>query len=115
MPKEEIVVENSQTQPSLPPENAIPCDQTSKSGGEGKTENKHLISDKNGVVVIAYNMLSIRDLMEVCYEDKLIYSTGFVNGIDTLKLNYTPNQDNFITVRITGPKDTEWSYTVLCN
>jgi len=111
IPKEEVVVENS----PLPPENAIPCDQTSKSGGEGVTENNHIISAKNGVVVIAYNMLNIRDLMEVFYEDKLIYSTGFVNGIDTLKLNYTPNQDNFITVRIKGLKDTDWSYTVLCN
>lgn len=117
VPKEEVVVENlpPPVQAPLPPENAIPCNQTSESGREGVTENNHIISDKSGVVVIAYNMQNISDMMEVFYEGQLIHSTGFVQGIDTLTINYTPNQENFIMVRITGPNDTEWSYTVLCN
>jgi hypothetical protein len=80
------------------------------------------------MVSLAYNMESVPDKLEVFYEGNLIASTftvygnnnGYVGGDNQagasgyLNFLYQYHSDQFVTVRVTGPQGTSWTYVVRC-
>ena len=103
--------------PPVPPENAINCDEESKSGGYEIQENIHYLGDKPGYITIEYQMQSQPDKLEVYYNGVLMCSTNtFVSGRGTLRFLYSPiSADYTCLVRVSGGEEgTVWKYTLGC-
>jgi hypothetical protein len=114
--------------PLPPPPNATNCNEQTKSGGEGVDNNDVVLGTQSGMVSLAYNMESVPDKLEVFYEGNLIASTftvygnnnGYVGGDNQagasgyLNFLYQYHSDQFVTVRVTGPQGTSWTYVVRC-
>jgi hypothetical protein len=97
------------------PPGTYPCDEKTKSGNEGITQNTHDLGENAGVVTITYEMYSVPDKLEVFYEGKMVASTGkFISNSGLLTFNYTPNNDTFCSVVVTGPAGTDWIYSMGC-
>jgi len=112
-----IIEEPEILEPPEPPENAINCDEESKSGGYEVQENTHYLGDKPGYVIIEYRMQSQPDKLEAFYNGELMCSTNtFVSGRGTLRFFYSPEEGKYTClVRVTGGEHgTIWSYTLGC-
>lgn len=107
---------------------SLPCDVNTESGGAGVTTNQHYLGRTGGRVEIRYDMAQIPDKLEVFYEGNLVATTANVQGNDnghvgdknragccgTLILNYVPNNDDYCIIRVTGPNNTLWAYSIDC-
>jgi hypothetical protein len=100
------------------PENTVPCDALTESGGEGTYTNNHWLGSLPGVIVISYEMLNQPDEMNVYYNGQLVASTGgFVSGRGTLSFNYEaiPGEPEYCVVEMKAPEPrTLWSYVLNC-
>ncbi|NHM31679.1 hypothetical protein [Neobacillus terrae] len=94
----------------------VPCGTQTNSGGEGTTTTTHNLGSTPGVVNIDFDMFAIPDSLDVFYRGVLVASTnGPVSGAGTLTFNYNSTNNIFdITVVVTGPAGTQWTYTVNC-
>lgn len=98
---------------------ANPCGQSTNAGGSGVTNTVHALGDTFGVVTISYQMIRIPDRMDVWFDadpatdPPTVTTGGPVSGVGTLTFNkFTTTSTCY--VRVTGPNDTEWNYTVNC-
>ena len=111
--KEEVIQEEET------PENAIPCDSgPSYSGGQGYTENQHILGNSPGSVTVYYDMKNLPDQIEVIYNGNVVAtSRSLVSGQGNLTWNYnhTKGGPTYCSVRISAPEDgTVWSYNLGC-
>jgi len=95
---------------------AIDCDATVKSGGQGETETIHDLGTTSGNVVIDFDMNSIPDEMIVFINDQEITSTnGSVRGIGKLEFKFDAAKSNSCKVIVKAPQNnTAWKYIVNC-
>jgi hypothetical protein len=114
--------------PLPPPQSALPCDSQVKSGHDGVTNEVITMGTQSGMVTLRYDMNSIPDKLEVIYEGQVISSTFQISGNDNgyvggdngagatgiLNFLYRYHIDQFVTVRVTGPSGTDWSFTIQC-
>lgn len=114
--------------PLPPPQSALPCDSRSHSGGTGIDEKQYVMGTQSGMVTLQFDMDTEPDKLEVIYEGNVIASTfeivgnnnGYVGGGNAggetgyLNFLYRYHFDQFVTVRVTGPDGTSWSYTIQC-
>lgn len=114
--------------PLPPPPEALPCDSQVKSGHDGVTNEVITMGTQSGMVTLRYDMESIPDKLEVIYEGQVISSTFQISGNDNgyvgggnsagatgfLNFLYQYNIDQFVTVRVTGPVGTDWTFTIEC-
>jgi len=92
---------------------AIPCNQVTQSGGAGVTTNVHNLGKKSGSFGFTWSAYSIPDRFEVLYEGRTLLDTGSVSGSGSRTLTFSGSSRN-VTVRVTGPGYTQWTYTVSC-
>ena len=128
--RNEILVNDNIT-PSIPPEDAKPCDSNAMedAGGYGIKKTDFILGTKSGIVSIRYDMKSWPDKLEVFYEGTRIASTfeirgnedGFVGGDNsagaenTIRFNYIFNREQHVSVVVTGKdSNTEWNYSLGC-
>lgn len=96
------------------------CNQSTKSGGAGVTSTVHQIGRTGPTsFVLSYETYAIPDLIEVFYQGALIRSTGYVGdninqGTGSVVVNVPAGTATSVTVRVTGPNNTDWDYTVHC-
>lgn len=97
------------------------CNQSTKSGGQGVTETKHILGRTGPTsFVLAYDTRIQPDKIDVYYQGKLIRSTGYVGdrinkGKGSVVVDVPPGIANYVTVKVTGPESgTIWDYTVNC-
>ena len=114
--------------PEPPPPNSKHCNTEVKSGGEGISNDNITLGTQSGMVSIKYDMSSIPDKLEVIYEGNLISSTFQINGNDNgyvggdnrggasgrIDFLYTFHNDQYVTIRVTGPSGTSWKYQIDC-
>jgi len=101
------------------PENAIPCNSgPTYSGGQGVTENQHVLGSNPGVVTVSYDMENQPDKIDVIYNGKIVASTRTqVSGQGNLRWNYVPVKGGAIhcDVRVSAPEEgTVWRYNLGC-
>ncbi|GCE38842.1 hypothetical protein Rhow_002366 [Rhodococcus wratislaviensis] len=96
------------------------CDESTMSGGEGVTETVHQLG-RGGPTsfVLSYETYSVPDQIEVFYQGALIHSTGYIGdnineGTGSAVINVPAGSETSVLVRVTGPNDTDWDYTVHC-
>ncbi len=111
--EEEVIVDEET------PEDAIPCNSgPTNSGGQGYTENQHVLGDLPGNVTVFYDMLNVPDQIEIIYDGQLVASTDrLVSGQGNLTWRYAPQKrgPKFCIVRISAPQEgTEWNYNLGC-
>ncbi|MFF0706678.1 MULTISPECIES: hypothetical protein [Gordonia] len=97
------------------------CNQSTKSGGQGVTETKHIIGRTGPTsFTLNYDTRIQPDKIDVYYQGRLIRSTGYVGdrinkGKGSVVVNVPPGIANYVTVKVTGPESgTVWDYTVNC-
>ena len=56
----------------------------------------------------------VPDQFEIIYQGIVILNTGSVSGSQTHVVTFGPGTSTNITVRVTGPSGTQWTYTVSC-
>jgi hypothetical protein len=108
--------------------NIVDCNTQSKSGGAGVTEIVHELGNKEGTVVILYNMEYLPDKLEVFHNNKRVASTFEIDGnqdgyvgednaagcCGVLTFYYTPDKDTKSIIRVTGTGNTVWEYLIHC-
>lgn len=96
------------------------CNQSTKSGGAGVTSTNHQIGRTGPTsFVLSYETYAIPDKIEVFYQGALIHNTGYVGdnlnqGTGSALVNVPPGTATSVVVRVTGPNNTDWDYTVNC-
>lgn len=108
-----IVCAEVKTQ-SVPAEEqkAVPCNEQSKSGGDGVTTNFHELGSAKGTVLIKYDMEEVPDKIAVFCGDKKLYdSEGLAYGKGEIKLK---PDCNTLKVVVEGSVGTTWRYVVEC-
>lgn len=97
------------------------CNQSTKSGGQGVTETKHILGRTGPTsFTLAYDTRIQPDKIDVYYQGRLIRSTGYVGdrinkGKGSVVVDVPPGIANYVTVKVTGPESgTVWDYTVNC-
>ncbi|TRX46490.1 hypothetical protein FNH22_30750 [Fulvivirga sp. M361] len=119
-----VVIESIQTCPGT------------DSGSDGLTILSYDLGDSSGIVPIRYNMYSLRDRMDVFYNDQWVGGTGsslgvndfppvsqcgdgtdgYVSGSGTVELNYDPGISRILTLYMSGciGSSTAWDLRVGC-
>jgi hypothetical protein len=92
----------------------VPCNNATNSGGEGVTTTVHALGRTSGTFQFIRDAFGIPDRFEVIYEGHVLLDTGNVSGAATHSITYGPGTSTSITVRVTGPTGTAWTYTVSC-
>jgi len=96
------------------------CNESTRSGGAGVTETIHQIGRTGPTAfVLEHETLNIPDLIEVFYEGARVHSTGFIGdnlneGTGSALVTIPAGAATSVVVRVTGPADTAWDYTVHC-
>lgn len=96
------------------------CNATTMGGGAGVTSTKHEIGRPGPTAfVLRHETYSIPDRIEVFYEGNRIHDTGYIGddtnqGTGQVVVGVPPGLSTSVLVRITGPNNTEWDYTVNC-
>ncbi len=84
-------------------------------GPEGDTAQIDLGTNK-GTITLSYNTLTVPDRLQLQYEGKLIFDSGFVgtNGLRTVKVPFSGNSKEVTSVLTANLDDpsTVWQYTV---
>lgn len=94
-----------------------PCNQTSSAGGAGTTINTHYIGRGSGVVTIDCNAYSVEDAFEAIYDGSTVATTGGpISGTVTLSFfhDYFASGKDTFEMKVVGPNNTAWEYTVNC-
>nr|WP_037158531.1 hypothetical protein [Rhodococcus fascians] len=97
-----------------------PCNQGTVSGGPGVTQTNHDLGRPGPAsFVINYETESVPDVIEVFYQGGLVQSIGPVGdnineGTGSAVVALPPGGDTSVLVKVTGPADTIWEYTVNC-
>jgi hypothetical protein len=95
-------------------DNAVPCNQSTKSGGAGVTTTEHGLGKKSGTFTFQYNAYIEPDRFEIIYEGKTILNTGNVSGSGSRSVSFSGSSKT-ATVRVTGSSSTTvWDYTLYC-
>lgn len=109
------------------------------SGSDGITVRTYDFGDVAGTVKISYEMYTLRDRMDIRYNDEWVESTadevlqegqappikncdevtildGFVNGEDDFEIEYDPNISREVSIYVSGCLNagTEWYFNVVC-
>nr|WP_229745718.1 hypothetical protein [Rhodococcus trifolii] len=96
------------------------CNESTQAGGEGVTDTLHNLGRTGPTsFVLAYETEYVPDQIEVFYQGAPLYNSGYVGdnlneGTGSAVVNVPPGVESSVLVRVTGPSDTEWSYTVNC-
>lgn len=90
-----------------------PCGVTTTPGFEGTTVNSYSMPDEAGVVTFSYDSFGIPDRYVVEGGGQIFIDTGEVSGGDTLTF-CKPKGVRRVTVTVTGPPGTAWTYTIGC-
>ena len=93
--------------------NVQQCNNATQSGGEGVTTTVHELGATSGTFEFDWDAQNIPDQFEVIYEGNVIFDTGSVSGTGTQQIPYSGSSSQ-VTVRVTGPSGTAWSYVVNC-
>lgn len=103
----------------------------SSSGSVGITVNHYRLGDNSGLVTVTYDMYSIKDRIDIRYNNQWIASSGtvlgsnaigpncsldgFVSGTHTIQFNYNPSNGRDVYIYVTGcDSGTAWDVTVDC-
>lgn len=96
------------------------CNRSTKSGGAGVTNTNHQLG-KTGptAFVLTYETFNIPDRIQVFYEGGQVLDTGYVGdntnqGTGSRVVSLPAGSSSTVSVRVTGPNDTQWEYTVNC-
>jgi hypothetical protein len=73
----------------------------------------HELGRTSGTFNFFRDAFGVPDQFEIIYQGVVILNTGSVSGSQTHLVNYSGASTN-ITVRVTGPSGTAWTYTVSC-
>lgn len=96
------------------------CNNSRKSGGEGITSTYHQLGRSGPTsFVLDYETYNIPDSIEVIYENRVIFGTGFIGdnineGTGTAVVNVPAGGASTVLVRVIGRDNTHWEYTVNC-
>ena len=98
------------------------CSSITKSGGAGVTTTKHELGKRGPTSFsLRYDTRNIPDQIEVLYQGRIIHNTGYVgnnnnpaNGVGAVTVNVPAGTATNVLVRVTGPQNTLWDYTVNC-
>jgi len=100
------------------PENSIPCDALTESGGEGTYTYTHWLGPNPGNINIYYDMFNRPDEMKVHYNGQLVASTGgLVSEDGTLSFKYdaNPGEPEYCEIKMSAPEEgTQWYYVLNC-
>ena len=112
------VVEEVESAPTPTPE-TISCNGVNfnNNGGYGVDTKEWEMGKTHGAFSLSYNMFTVPDLLEIFYEDKLIFSTnGPVSGeIINNQISFGPGTSTKIKVVVTGNiGGTIWVYKISC-
>ena len=98
--------------------NAIDCNTTVNSGGEGFTSTEHKLGNRSGIVVIKYDAQRVPDDFKVIYDGNIVASTnGLVSGIGTISWQYRAQtgKPDYCIIEVSAPHEqTVWEYIVNC-
>lgn len=106
-----------QPQTSQPQGRILACNQSTKSGGQGVTRNRHELGSTPGRVTITYDMKPNPDSLQVFYQRRPIAGTGGrVSGTGRVSFDWRPvGSDYVVEVEVNGPgQGTQWNYTTSC-
>lgn len=101
-------------------ESVQPCNRSTKSGGAGVTSTTHQLGVTGPTsFVLTYETLNIPDRIQVFYEGGQVLDTGYVGdnanqGTGSRVVSLPSGSSSTVSVRVTGPNDTQWEYTVNC-
>ncbi|MEV0851229.1 hypothetical protein [Nocardia fluminea] len=101
-------------------ESVQPCNRSTKSGGAGVTSTTHQLGVTGPTsFVLTYETLNIPDRIQVFYEGGQVLDTGYVGdnaneGTGSRVVSLPAGSSSTVSVRVTGPNDTQWEYTVNC-
>lgn len=101
-------------------ESVQPCNSSTKSGGAGVTTTVHQLGVAGPTsFVLSYETLNIPDRIQVFYEGGQVLDTGYVGdnlnqGTGSVAVSLPGGTATTVTVRVSGPDDTQWEYTVNC-
>ncbi|MFN0074753.1 MAG: hypothetical protein ACKVVP_24995 [Chloroflexota bacterium] len=104
----------SPTAVSTPGSTPVPCNNVTNSGGVGVTTTVHGLGQTSGSFQFFRDAFGVPDRFEILYENNVILDTGSVSGAQTHTVAFGPGASTNITVRVTGPLGTAWTYTVNC-
>ncbi len=96
------------------------CNENTKAGGAGVTETTHFLGRPGPTsFVLDYETENIPDDIKVFYQGKVIYDTGYVGdnineGTGSVRVNVPAGLTPAVTIRVSGPDGTEWSYLAHC-
>ncbi|MFD3744800.1 hypothetical protein [Nocardia sp. NPDC058633] len=96
------------------------CNRSTKSGGAGVTNTTHQLGVTGPTsFVLTYETLNIPDRIQVFYEGGQVLDTGYVGdnanqGTGSRVVSLPAGSLSTVSVRVTGPNDTQWEYTVNC-
>ena len=84
-------------------------------GKEGKTETITLDAKGPGAAQIFYQMFSVPDRLQLRYEGKVIFDSGFTSGSKTTRFNIPAGNSNKLDVVLTANpsiSSTRWQYKI---
>lgn len=96
------------------------CDAQTLSGGAGVTTTRYLMGRPGPMSFnLTYDTENIPDQILVSYQGRVVANTGYVGnninkGQGTIRVNVPRGTESSVVVRVTGPDDTEWHYTLYC-
>lgn len=96
------------------------CNAQTLSGGAGVTTTRYLMGRTGPMSFnLTYDTENIPDQIVVSYQGRIVANTGYVGdnineGQGTIRVNVPRGTDSSVVVRVTGPDQTEWHYTLYC-
>lgn len=104
-----------------PPPNTQPCNQETRSGGQGRTRTQHFLGPQPGRVQLQYDTRIDPDEIRVRYRGRTVAETGGrVSGPGFIEFNWNPPQgsspeEQVVEVEVVGPgQGTVWGYNLGC-
>ncbi|GGK52765.1 hypothetical protein [Nocardia camponoti] len=97
-----------------------PCNRSRKSGGAGVTTTTHSLGRSGPLsFVLTYETFSIPDRIQVFYQGAQVHDTGYVGdqinqGTGSATVRLPAGSATTVSVKVTGPSNTQWEYTVNC-
>lgn len=101
-------------------DNVQPCNRSTESGGAGVTTTVHQLGVAGPTAfVLSYETLNIPDRIQVYYEGGQVLDTGYLGdnlnqGTGSAVVSLPAGSATTVTVKVSGPDDTRWEYTVNC-
>ncbi|NER23221.1 MAG: hypothetical protein F6J96_21475 [Symploca sp. SIO1C2] len=92
------------------------CNKQQVSGGQEGDQRIIQLTSNQGVIHLEYEMYTAKDKLQVFYEGKELYNTGFTSGSNSISIPFQGNSGR-VEVVLTGnieESGTEWNYTIFC-